>query len=334
MKRKIIFAIGIWFLLMSLLFIRTEIEIFMFFFIIAVLCFIYSRRIIFKLIAKPLIIRIVNLNNKTIELNDEIKKLETQKNEICEYILDNKNNIDEIDKNKKIINDLLNNKEKIEKSILELNEKQYSVEKNMNQKEKELKSNIAVLDDKKQLMEKFVKQEDIIYKAIEDKKKIYNILEQKNVNLLKNSEMLERQIEEYNKIIKPLKKQVDFYKKCNFQYIDSLDGWEFESFTAELLENLGYSNIIITEGSGDYGIDVVASKDSVNYAFQCKNYSQAVGNKAIQEAYSGKNYYNCHVAIVITNNYFTNSANNQAKANGVVLWDRDKLNELIKTLTN
>ena len=114
-------------------------------------------------------------------------------------------------------------------------------------------------------------------------------------------------------------------------YIDNLAGYEFEEFIASLLNNLGYE-AKVTQESGDYGIDVVAIKDNIRYAIQCKNYSQPVGNKAIQEAYSGKNYYDCHVAIVVTNNHFTTNAINQAKMNKVVLWDRNKLEELIKAL--
>lgn len=36
-------------------------------------------------------------------------------------------------------------------------------------------------------------------------------------------------------------------------------------------------------------------------------------------------FYRCHVGIVMTNNYFTQSAKDLAKENGIVLWDRDNL---------
>lgn len=110
------------------------------------------------------------------------------------------------------------------------------------------------------------------------------------------------------------------------------NGIEFEHFTAELLSKNGFTNIKLTQSSGDYGIDVLAEKDSVTYAIQCKCYSNAVGNKAIQEAYSGKDFYRCMVAVVFTNNYFTKSAIQTAKQNNVILWDRNKLIELIKPL--
>ena len=87
-----------------------------------------------------------------------------------------------------------------------------------------------------------------------------------------------------------------------------------------------------TQSSGDYGIDVLAEKDGISYAIQCKCYSKSVGNKAVQEAYSGKDFYKCMVAVVLTNNYFTKSAIETAKHNNVLLWDRNKLIELIKPL--
>lgn len=118
----------------------------------------------------------------------------------------------------------------------------------------------------------------------------------------------------------------------DLSYIDSLTtrGLEFEEFTVKLLSQNGFTNVKKTQGSGDYGVDVLAEKDGVTYAIQCKCYSDKVGNKAVQEAYSGKNFYNCMVAAVLTNNYFTKAAEETAKANNVLLWDRNKLKEFLK----
>lgn len=110
----------------------------------------------------------------------------------------------------------------------------------------------------------------------------------------------------------------------------SSHGLDFEEFTVQLLLDNGFENVKKTQGSGDYGIDVLAEKDGITYAIQCKCYSDKVGNKAVQEAYSGKSFYNCMVAAVLTNNYFTNSAIETAKANNVLLWDRSKLIDLLK----
>lgn len=112
----------------------------------------------------------------------------------------------------------------------------------------------------------------------------------------------------------------------------SENGIEFEHFTVELLSKNGFTKVKRTQSSGDYGIDVLAEKDSVTYAIQCKCYSKPVGNKAVQEAYSGKDFYRCMVAVVFTNNYFTKAAIETAKQNNVILWDRNKLIEFIQSL--
>ena len=134
--------------------------------------------------------------------------------------------------------------------------------------------------------------------------------------------------------IKPIP-QIDVYKSQINDVLLNIDkmsthGLDFEEFTVQLLSDNGFENVSKTQGSGDYGIDVLASKDGITYAIQCKCYSDKVGNKAVQEAFSGKSFYNCMVAAVLTNNYFTNAAIETAKANNVLLWDREKLIEFLK----
>ena len=74
-----------------------------------------------------------------------------------------------------------------------------------------------------------------------------------------------------------------------------MEGHDFEYYCAELLKNNGFYNVSVTQGSGDQGIDVLAEKGGVKYGIQCKCYSSDIGNKAVQEAFSGCRYYNCHV---------------------------------------
>lgn len=106
-------------------------------------------------------------------------------------------------------------------------------------------------------------------------------------------------------------------------------GQDFELLTVKLLLANGFEKACATQGSGDYGIDVIAEKEGVTYAIQCKCYSGSVGNKAVQEAFSGKAYYNCMIAVVFTNNFFTNAAIETAKKTNVLLWDRNKLIEFL-----
>lgn len=114
--------------------------------------------------------------------------------------------------------------------------------------------------------------------------------------------------------------------------IDYMEGHEFEYWCAELLRQNGYSNITVTRGSGDQGVDVLAKKDGLEYAFQCKRHNQKVGLKAVQEIYAGKAMYDCDIAAVITNNYFTESAKDLARKTRVQLWDRTKVLEMSKAV--
>jgi len=70
--------------------------------------------------------------------------------------------------------------------------------------------------------------------------------------------------------------------------LDLMEGRDFEIFCAELLRKRGFLEVEVTKGSGDYGIDILAEKDGVTYAIQCKRYGAPVGVKAIQEAYAGR----------------------------------------------
>ena len=52
---------------------------------------------------------------------------------------------------------------------------------------------------------------------------------------------------------------------------------------------------------------------------QCKLYTGSVGNKAIQEAYSGMKHFGLDKAAVLTNANFTKSAKELAASTGVLL---------------
>lgn len=115
---------------------------------------------------------------------------------------------------------------------------------------------------------------------------------------------------------------------------DRLDGSGFEKWCAQLFVLLGFSSVEMTKASGDQGVDIVATKDDVRYAIQCKCYSSDIGNHSVQEVHAGKSMYACHVGVVITNRYFTPSAKELAKVTGVLLWDRNKLKSIIQEIQN
>lgn len=112
--------------------------------------------------------------------------------------------------------------------------------------------------------------------------------------------------------------------------LDDLDGHDFEYYCADLLRDNGFLDVEVTQGSGDHGIDILARKDDITYAIQCKCYSSNVGNAAIQQVNTGKQLYRKDIAVVLTNQYFTQQAKNEATAIGVKLWDRNKLRQFIE----
>ena len=121
------------------------------------------------------------------------------------------------------------------------------------------------------------------------------------------------------------------YDKDYMYNFDLMTGVEFELFCKNILHLNGFQNLKTTKGSGDQGIDLLAEKDGIQYGIQCKCYNSDIGNKAVQEAFAGKTFYNCHVAVVLTNQHFTRNAIELAQANKVLLWDREKLINLIDT---
>lgn len=111
---------------------------------------------------------------------------------------------------------------------------------------------------------------------------------------------------------------------------DNMDGHAFEHFCAEILSFYGFNNVQVTQGSGDQGVDIIAYKDDIKYGIQCKCYASDIGNRAVQEVFAGKAFYQCHVGVVLTNRYFTKSAIELASRNGVILWNRDKLLQMLE----
>lgn len=111
---------------------------------------------------------------------------------------------------------------------------------------------------------------------------------------------------------------------------DDMNGVSFEELTCDILVANGFELAENTQASADFGVDVIAVKDGMSYAIQCKRYQTPVGIEAVQQVYAGRAYYECHVAVVLSNQYFTSSAIKLADKIGVVLWDRDTLSDFIR----
>ena len=119
-------------------------------------------------------------------------------------------------------------------------------------------------------------------------------------------------------------------KKRRGRQLDGMEGHDFEWFCADLLERRGVVDVEVTKSSGDYGVDVLAEKDGVTYAIQCKRYDGPVGVKAVQEAYAGRDFYDRMVGAVMTNQYFTDPAVAAARKLKILLWDRGYLESMLE----
>lgn len=114
--------------------------------------------------------------------------------------------------------------------------------------------------------------------------------------------------------------------------MDIMEGHEFEYYCADLLRRAGFLEVEVTRGSGDYGVDILAERDGVTYAVQCKRYDGPVGVKAVQEAYAGRDYYDRMVGAVMTNQYFTRPAVEVARKLKILLWDRGYLESMLEDI--
>ena len=112
--------------------------------------------------------------------------------------------------------------------------------------------------------------------------------------------------------------------------VDAMKGHEFEQFCAELLKKNGFKKVRVTPASGDQGVDILAVRSGVRYAIQCKRYASPLGNKPVQEVYTGRTFYNCKYGVVMTNSTFTPHAKELAKKTGVLLWDRQVVGKLMR----
>ena len=182
-----------------------------------------------------------------------------------------------------------------------------------------------------------------------EKKKLVKAKREEEKNALKRkkeAEEAEKQQKKAQENIQRIEKESerkkqerkDYYfntyrvKLNNVNSINYMNGHEFEYFCADLLRDNGYKNVSVTRGSGDQGVDVIAIKNGITYAVQCKNYASSLSNKPIQEVNAGKMYYKCDVGVVMTNSHFTSGAIDLARATGTLLWDKMELQKMMRNI--
>lgn len=105
-----------------------------------------------------------------------------------------------------------------------------------------------------------------------------------------------------------------------------LTGIDFEHWCSAELEKQGWS-VTISKASGDQGVDIIAMHEDLTAAIQCKLYSSPIGNKAVQEAYTGMKHYCADIAVVIGKGGFTRSAIELANTTDVLLLDAEAIGD-------
>ncbi|MFY9299638.1 MAG: restriction endonuclease [Candidatus Nitrosotenuis sp.] len=110
---------------------------------------------------------------------------------------------------------------------------------------------------------------------------------------------------------------------------DKMSGRDFEVFLESLFKKMGYT-ATVTKGSGDQGADLIIEKLGQKEVVQSKKSQNKISNKAVQEIGTAVKHYDADRGIVVTNNFFHDSAIELAKSNGIELIDRTRLEELLR----
>nr|WP_305120972.1 restriction endonuclease [Saccharibacillus sp. JS10] len=117
-------------------------------------------------------------------------------------------------------------------------------------------------------------------------------------------------------------------KRSGIGEIDQMDGIQFEQYLGHLFRSQGYK-AEVTQAKGDYGADLILTKNDRRIVVQAKRYKKNVGLKAVQEVQSAKAHYRANEAWVVTNSYYTEQAKKLASSNKVTLVTRDELIQML-----
>jgi HJR/Mrr/RecB family endonuclease len=168
--------------------------------------------------------------------------------------------------------------------------------------------------------------------VLSDKEKIhYQIYIKQFPDRLELSKRIIDAVHEYDE--QELKKHANGEIEHNNLDIENLSPIEFEHYCADILKAHGWQ-VRVTQASGDQGIDVIGKYNNKTVAFQCKKYSNPVGNKAVQEIIAGKQFINADMAAVVTNATYTESAKQLANATNVYLLHYSELKYFAEKITN
>jgi restriction system protein len=119
---------------------------------------------------------------------------------------------------------------------------------------------------------------------------------------------------------------------ADIREIDAMNGVEFEDYVAVRMQRAGWQ-VSFTPAVGDYGVDLIAQKDSQYAAVQCKRHAKAVGVAAVQQVVAGARHHGCSRSIVVSNQEFTSAAKQLAYTHGCQLIGRKTLRSWVPAPT-
>lgn len=108
---------------------------------------------------------------------------------------------------------------------------------------------------------------------------------------------------------------------------------EFLNYFLNLLPLLGYETIEQPDKKYAHGVNVLANKDGMRCAFKLVFSTNEVGTESISELASALVFHKAKIGIVVTNETFTDKAQQYAGTKRINLWDvyhLDKLESRLK----
>lgn len=118
--------------------------------------------------------------------------------------------------------------------------------------------------------------------------------------------------------------------------LDTMEGYQFQKFVANLFKNLRFSNVKIGPPTSDGGIDIsmeqIMDIGTVHFIVECKHHPKStIGRSVVQKLHSAVMHEPViDKGIIVTSGHFSNQAIRYAEEVGIELIDMEKLKELAR----
>lgn len=133
-------------------------------------------------------------------------------------------------------------------------------------------------------------------------------------------------------IEKWLKHRVRLSTIREVEALQELSPRAFEKLVAKIFQAYGYETRL-SEKSSDHGIDIVVTSDKDEvWIVQCKRYRGSVGEPIIRDLYGAMQHEKASKAFLATSGSFTQKALKWAEDKPIILYDGERLVELIRNI--